>query len=845
MKHTKCRLVRRMLLATLSLLAVAHTLQAQEDDLSRQERMQRERDTTYQRMERQLAEVFFNSSADYKAMDNIAVGERQYCLRKGYIDAYYIAYANQILYYKSGMNFYYAEQLIDEMFEELKRRPNKTGQFLLYNTMGSYYSARGLEQMAEKYFKQAIGYANDNQEAYNIGVVYHEMANLYLGQRRFDEGMKCIDMAIGANEKMGKEELLATNYGVKCQLAYQLGQLDVMNKSYARIRQLIDTSGQEHDDIIVIASALHAAMNKRVDLALQLADSMESKVDALTLKKELYAKNNNWKAALACQQESNWLADSINQFGFGEQAAALSADMDHALLEVQASQVRSKWLTVLAFTIAIIVLVIAIALKYYLHVRRRRVEELRQINEKLYATKLQTEQDVEAKARFIQHIGKDIKKPLVEISVVTTAVTSAKTMTDEEKKEHNKRMDNAIQTLTRTIERAIKAVSVVLMLVCLAACNWMDANDRPDAITGEDASRLPKEVREMLPQEYMLLDTLRQQMHSAQEKGDYHQAYLMAEAYRKASDSITQHKQELALGAVDRVMENVLLEQQTAKMTLWRRLAPAIALAVIVAIVAISLTFSIRNRKQMIRDLQKKNDELTQANTLVAEAAERKNEFLRQMSHEMRTPLNAISGFSQLVLAAEVEMAEEEKQDSYRHILQNRNVLERMIDNMVDISQIESRKATVNWAPVPLSAVCHVAVEKAERQRPDGKDGKVSEVPIVMDMQLPERCIVNTDANRLCDMIVELLINALKFAQEGTVTLKCTPQEISVTDMGPGIPEGKEYTIFERFEKLDDYTQGAGIGLYHCRLQAGLLGYGLGVDTSHKPGARFVINLPN
>jgi signal transduction histidine kinase len=292
-------------------------------------------------------------------------------------------------------------------------------------------------------------------------------------------------------------------------------------------------------------------------------------------------------------------------------------------------------------------------------------------------------------------------------------------------------------------------------------------------------------------------------------------------------------------------MENVQLEKETAKMAMWRRLAPIIALAFIVTIVAISLTFSIKNRKEMIRDLQKKNDELTQANKLVSEARERKDEFLKQMSHEMRTPLNAISGFSQLVLTTGAEMSEEERNDYYRHIRQNRNTLERMIDNMVDISQIESHKAIVNWAPVPMSAVCHVAVEKAERQRPDTKEGTVTKVPIVLDVQLPDRCIINTDANRLCDMIVELLINALKFAQEGTITLKCTPQEISVTDEGPGIPEGKEYTIFERFEKLDDYTQGAGIGLFHCRLQAGLLGYGLGVDTSYKQGARFVINLPN
>lgn len=845
MKHQLCRLLRRTLLVTLSLLAAVPTLQAQEDQLSRQERLQREQDTTYQRMERQLAEVYYHSSVDYKAMDNIAVEERKYCLSKGYIDAYYYAYANQILYYKSGMNFYYAEQLIDEMFEELKRRPNKTGQFLLYNTMGSYYSARGLEQMAEKYLKQAIDYANNNEEGYNLGSVYHEMANLYLGQKRYAEGMDCIDKAINANQKTGKEDQLVANYSVKCQLAYHLGQLSVMNESYAKMSQLVEATKQKPDDFVLFASALHAAMNKRVNLGLVLADSMESKVDALALKKELYAKSGKWKEALACQQESNWLADSINRLGFGEQAAALSADMDHALLEIQASQVRRNYLTALFSTIAIVVLVIAIGLMYYLHIRRRRVEELQQMNEKLYATKLQTEQDVEAKARFIQHIRKDIKKPLAEISAVTTAVTSAKTLTDEEKKEHNERMNEAIRKLTLIIEKAIQSVSIVLMAFCLTACSGLESNDGPDAVTGEDASRLPKEVREMLPHEYMLLDTLRQQMHSAQEDGNYHHAFLMAEAYRKASDSITQHKQELALGAVDRVMENVQLEQETAKMALWRRLVPIIALAVIITIVAIFLTISIRNRKQMIRDLQKKNNELTQANILVAKAGERKNEFLRQMSHEMRTPLNAISGFSQLVLSSQSEMTEEEKQDCYRHIHQNRFTIERMIDNMVDISQIESRKATVNLAPVPLSAVCHVAVEKAEQHRPDTKDGKVTEIPIVLDMQLPERCIITTDANRLCDMIVELLINALKFAREGSIVLKCTPQEISVTDIGPGIPEGKEYTIFERFEKLDDYTQGAGIGLYRCRLQAGILGYGLGLDPDYKQGARFVINLPN
>ena len=120
---------------------------------------------------------------------------------------------------------------------------------------------------------------------------------------------------------------------------------------------------------------------------------------------------------------------------------------------------------------------------------------------------------------------------------------------------------------------------------------------------------------------------------------------------------------------------------------------------------------------------------------------------------------------------------------------------------------------------------------------------------VTMDFVKPDSDVtINTDPRRVEQVLINLLSNAVKFTREGFVRLSYSVEDgrvlFSVADSGSGIPEGKEDVIFERFEKLDNTTQGAGLGLPIARLVAGMLRGTVTLDRSYSPGARFVFSIP-
>ncbi|MCR4919301.1 MAG: hypothetical protein K5928_05740 [Prevotella sp.] len=466
-------------------------------------------DTTYQRLRQQVAQIYYQTDQDYKAMDR-AVGQlRRHCSSHGYDDGYYRAYADQILYYKNGMNFYYAEQLIDKMLEQLRRRPNDTGQQLLLYLMGSYYSVRGMDDKAEHYLLESVDYAEAHQADTDLWLVYYELANLYLGRQRYHEGMQAADRAIQAAEKTGTFQTAC--YSVKCQLAYRLNDGPTLNETYSRMQHLMERNHTADDDFSYYARAMHASMNGRVDEALALADSV-SAIDGAQLKSELLARAGRWNEALEYETDNNWRIDSLNSFGFGEQAASLSADMEHTILEANARQARQLWVSKLSLALAALAVLMAIILYVYVSQRRKRASQLRRLNERLYAAKREAEQDIQAKSIFIHHIGKDIRQPLDEIGQVAQRVAVADSMTDDDKRREADVMSRSITRITDIVNRAIKAVSLVALLLTLGCGSPTLQPDVADTVTGEDASRLPRQSRELLPDEYQTLDSLRRRV---------------------------------------------------------------------------------------------------------------------------------------------------------------------------------------------------------------------------------------------------------------------------------------------------------------------------------------------
>ena len=239
-------------------------------------------------------------------------------------------------------------------------------------------------------------------------------------------------------------------------------------------------------------------------------------------------------------------------------------------------------------------------------------------------------------------------------------------------------------------------------------------------------------------------------------------------------------------------------------------------------------------------DLITSQRQLMIARDKAEEANRLKSSFLANMSHEIRTPLNAIVGFSDVLVSG--EFPEDEKMGYCEIIKKNSDILLVLINDILDISRIESghlKMVYQNYDVVNVARESLMVVEQTKR----------TPASFILDSEL-EAYVVRTDAQRLKQVFMNLLTNAAKFTREGSIRISIEMNkeqdmlQFAVTDTGCGIPEDKAETIFERFEKLDEYVQGTGLGLSITRLIVEKLGGKIWVDTSYKAGARFVFTHP-
>ena len=234
------------------------------------------------------------------------------------------------------------------------------------------------------------------------------------------------------------------------------------------------------------------------------------------------------------------------------------------------------------------------------------------------------------------------------------------------------------------------------------------------------------------------------------------------------------------------------------------------------------------------KDLRIAKDKAEDANRL-------KSAFVSNMSHEIRTPLNAIVGFSSLLISS-MECTEEQKE--YAEIIQdNSHLLLQLINDVLDISRLESKKLkfTYEWCDVKL--FCEKMITLVNENKSTTTKAKLI---------VPEETYqIYTDPLRLQQIVVNLLNNAQKFTPAGgkiTLEYKLDEKEeyilFSVTDTGCGIPADKQKCVFERFEKLDEFIQGTGLGLSICQVTIQRMGGDIWIDSSYKLGSRFVFSHP-
>lgn len=234
---------------------------------------------------------------------------------------------------------------------------------------------------------------------------------------------------------------------------------------------------------------------------------------------------------------------------------------------------------------------------------------------------------------------------------------------------------------------------------------------------------------------------------------------------------------------------------------------------------------------------------LEDAKEKAEEASRMKSEFLASMSHELRTPLNGILGFSELLQAELTDPAQVEYtrviNDSGQHLL-------KLVNEILDLSKVESGKMEYNWAPLSPATI---AEEMATLHRSTA-DGKGLNLSLELAEDLPPT--MTTDATRLRQIINNLLSNAVKFTDTGHVRMSVAQVgndiAFAVSDTGPGIPPEAQAQVFEKFKQLENFLtrqhQGTGLGLALVKQLVEHMGGRVTLESVVGEGSTFTVYLP-
>lgn len=234
--------------------------------------------------------------------------------------------------------------------------------------------------------------------------------------------------------------------------------------------------------------------------------------------------------------------------------------------------------------------------------------------------------------------------------------------------------------------------------------------------------------------------------------------------------------------------------------------------------------------------------DLKRAELQANKANKMKTMFLQNMSHEIRTPLNSIIGFSQLIAEGGRDMNNKDASTYVGMVSKNSKLLQTLISDVLDIARMESGELKFNYSDFSANDVCEDSIQIVVRNVQPGV--KLSFV------RHEDSVIVHSDLQRVQQVILNYLTNACKFTKSGSITLDYRADlpagkiTFSVTDTGIGIPEDKMDDVFNRFEKLNKFSQGTGLGLHICSLIAKGLHGTAAIDKSYKGGSRFIFDIP-
>ena len=244
-------------------------------------------------------------------------------------------------------------------------------------------------------------------------------------------------------------------------------------------------------------------------------------------------------------------------------------------------------------------------------------------------------------------------------------------------------------------------------------------------------------------------------------------------------------------------------------------------------------------RHRAAKRLAQKNQELMIANARAEESSKMKTNFIQQISHEFRTPLNILNGFTQIL--TNMVLQEEEKADIQKRISESTERITGLVNKMLELSDANSQQVIDRSDRIAALVIASQAADNAGIQQ-------ASHIKFHLETDAQAETVVHTNLRAATRALVLLLDNARKFTKEGEVRLRIQLQpetiDFIVEDTGIGIPAKEAEHIFGEFVQLDEYYDGTGIGLAVARSIARRLGGDIVLDTGYTGGARFVMTLP-
>lgn len=359
------------------------------------------------------------------------------------------------------------------------------------------------------------------------------------------------------------------------------------------------------------------------------------------------------------------------------------------------------------------------------------------------------------------------------------------------------------------------------------------------------------EMNEMIGNNKLEAYNVRLKLEAANLEIEHHKALAELARYEKDKQQLLANNNRLAISKMEaynqlestyKKRNDMQKKQHTADA---RQSTVTFFLAIVFTLLAVVVYLLYkRTSKRHARRLKEKNMELIEARKRAEMSDKMKSIFIQNMSHEIRTPLNAIVGFSQLMLSPDMELDKEEREEFGNIIRTNSELLTTLVGDIISLSELESGRYKTNLHKVNVNRLCNNALTTVKHRCKTG-------VEMVFEKQLDDNYTITTDEQRVSQVLINYLTNAIKYTEKGSITISAKADEaegivtFSVTDTGIGIPLDKQKDIFERFMKLDDFHQGTGLGLNICSLIVEKLGGEVGIDPTYTNGSRFLLKLKN